>query len=102
MEPTTTALATSEKPDLSHVVEAALDAFWDVVVDHYPLAETGDLSPLTTVALDPLQCGPGFEAGGIGTVRMQGHPARTEMQRWPHDDRRCDQHPRLGARQRQD
>lgn len=49
---TTTAPATSEQPDLSHVVEAALDAFWDVVVDHYPLATTGDLSPLTTVALD--------------------------------------------------
>ena len=29
----------------------ALNAFWEVVVRHYPQAETGDLSPWTTVKL---------------------------------------------------
>jgi hypothetical protein len=42
----------NDKPDLRHVVEEALDAFWDVVAENYPLAEAGDLSPLSTVNLD--------------------------------------------------
>ena len=29
----------------------ALNAFWEVVVRHYPQAETGDLSPWATVKL---------------------------------------------------
>jgi hypothetical protein len=30
----------------------ALDAFWQVIVKHYPQATTGDLSPLATFRLD--------------------------------------------------
>ena len=33
------------------ITEEALDAFWAVIVKRYPQAKTGDLSPLTTVAL---------------------------------------------------
>jgi hypothetical protein len=33
------------------LVEQALDAFWQEVVEAYPLARTGDLSPLTTTRL---------------------------------------------------
>jgi hypothetical protein len=36
---------------LRSVAEDALEAFWQVIVQHYPQAETGDLSPLTTVRL---------------------------------------------------
>ncbi len=30
----------------------ALDAFWEVIVRHFPEATTGDLSPLTTFHLE--------------------------------------------------
>ncbi len=33
------------------VVEEALDAFWHVVVQRFPQAQTGDLSPLTAIRL---------------------------------------------------
>jgi hypothetical protein len=33
---------------LRSVTEEAMDAFWQVVVQHFPQAKTGDLSPLTT------------------------------------------------------
>lgn len=39
------------KRDSSSLAEKALDAFWEIVVRHYPEAKTGDLSPLTTLAL---------------------------------------------------
>lgn len=39
------------KVDLSSLAEKALDAFWEVVIRHYPEAKTGDLSPLTTFTL---------------------------------------------------
>lgn len=41
-----------ENPDLRSVTDEALEAFWQVVVKRYPQAETGDLSPLTTIRLD--------------------------------------------------
>lgn len=34
------------------VTDKALDAFWSVVADEFPTADTGDCSPETTVALD--------------------------------------------------
>jgi hypothetical protein len=37
---------------LRSVTEKATDAFWNVVVEHFPEAETGDLSPLTTFRFD--------------------------------------------------
>ncbi len=33
--------------NLDDVVEAALDAFWGTVVEHYPHAQSGDLNPAT-------------------------------------------------------
>lgn len=33
---------------LRSVADEAMDAFWEVVVQRFPQAETGDLSPLTT------------------------------------------------------
>jgi hypothetical protein len=33
------------------VANTALDAFWQVIVEQYPQAKTGDLSPLTTIRL---------------------------------------------------
>jgi len=33
------------------LIEEAIDAFWSVVVKHYPEAKTGDLSPETTIGL---------------------------------------------------
>lgn len=33
------------------LTDAALDAFWDVIVKRFPQATTGDLSPLTTFQL---------------------------------------------------
>lgn len=36
----------------SHLIAEALDAFWDVVTDAYPLAGTGDLSPLVSKNLE--------------------------------------------------
>jgi hypothetical protein len=37
---------------LDSLAGKALDAFWQVIVAHYPQADTGDLSPLTTLRLD--------------------------------------------------
>ena len=37
---------------LHAATQEALDAFWQVVVHHYPEAETGDLSPLTCFRFD--------------------------------------------------
>jgi hypothetical protein len=36
---------------LQDVADAALEAFWQVMVDRYPEAETGDLSPHAAFAL---------------------------------------------------
>lgn len=36
---------------LESVVEEALDAFWASVVERFPMAKTGDLSPETTFTL---------------------------------------------------
>jgi hypothetical protein len=33
------------------LIDEALTAFWEVVVRHYPQAETGDLSPWATIKL---------------------------------------------------
>jgi hypothetical protein len=38
--------------DLTSLTEQALEAFWEVIVRHYPQARTGDLSPERTIALD--------------------------------------------------
>jgi hypothetical protein len=48
----TTNASPAETPNLSRVAEDALDAFWDVVVENYPLAKTGDMSPAMTDALE--------------------------------------------------
>jgi len=37
---------------LRSIAAEALDAFWQVIVQRYPQAETGDLSPLTTINLE--------------------------------------------------
>jgi hypothetical protein len=37
---------------LHSVTEEAIDAFWNAVVERFPEAETGDLSPLTTIRFD--------------------------------------------------
>ncbi len=39
---------TKDKIDLNLLAREACDAFWLVVVQHYPEATSGDLSPLTT------------------------------------------------------
>lgn len=36
------------KPTVEALLHEAMTAFWEVIVKHYPEAETGDLSPLTT------------------------------------------------------
>ena len=36
---------------LRSAADEALDAFWQVIVQRYPEAETGDLSPWTTIKL---------------------------------------------------
>jgi hypothetical protein len=36
---------------LRSAADEALDAFWEVIVQRYPQAETGDLSPWTTIQL---------------------------------------------------
>jgi len=36
---------------LEAVVEDALRAFWEVIARRFPEAETGDLSPLTSISL---------------------------------------------------
>jgi hypothetical protein len=38
--------------DINAIVQHAQDAFWQVVVRHFPYATTGDLSPLTTLHFD--------------------------------------------------
>jgi len=40
------------KPQLKALTELALDAFWQVIVEHYPEAQSGDLSPWASVQLD--------------------------------------------------
>src|SRR5262245_48091583 len=50
-------IAPDDEPDhalqqLGSLASTALEAFWQVVVDHYPGAETGDLSPLATLRLE--------------------------------------------------
>ena len=37
---------------ITSTTDAALDAFWETVAQRHPDAETGDLSPLTTFALE--------------------------------------------------
>src|SRR4051794_20286269 len=46
-------MATRKKSpaDNQHLIDEALDPFWDIVVEAYPSAMTGDLSPLTTTRL---------------------------------------------------
>jgi hypothetical protein len=39
------------KSIIAPLADEALDAFWEIVVRHYPQAKTGDLSPLTTIKL---------------------------------------------------
>jgi len=39
------------KLTIAELADEAQDAFWAVVVRHYPQAKTGDLSPWTTVQL---------------------------------------------------
>ncbi len=39
------------KLNLRNSTDAALDAFWAVIVNRYPQAVTGDLSPGATIAL---------------------------------------------------
>ena len=39
------------KQQLRSVANEALDAFWEVVVRHFPNAETGDLSPWSAIEL---------------------------------------------------
>ena len=36
----------------SQIIEDALDAFWQVVADRFPAAESGDLSPWQTIMLE--------------------------------------------------
>lgn len=38
-------------PDIRSMTDEALDAFWEVVVKRFPQADTGDLSPGATIAL---------------------------------------------------
>ena len=38
--------------NMNQLADEALDAFWQVIVKHFPKATTGDLSPLTTVRLN--------------------------------------------------
>lgn len=38
--------------ELRSAADEALEAFWQVIVKRYPQAESGDLSPLTTVRLE--------------------------------------------------
>ena len=40
-----------EKREIEHLTEDALDAFWELVAERFPNAESGDLSPLTSFAL---------------------------------------------------
>jgi hypothetical protein len=40
-----------DKQQLKSVANDALDAFWAVVVRHFPTAETGDLCPWLTIQL---------------------------------------------------
>jgi hypothetical protein len=42
---------TKSKIDLKTVADEATEAFWQVVVKHFPSATSGDLSPLTTARL---------------------------------------------------
>ena len=46
----TPATPTQKSPEA--LAQEALDAFWEVIVKHFPRATTGDLSIARTVALD--------------------------------------------------
>jgi hypothetical protein len=46
-----TAQPDSQRNHLRSVADDALEAFWQVVVQRYPQAETGDLSPMATIRL---------------------------------------------------
>jgi len=46
-----TARPGSQRSHLQSVADDALEAFWQVVVQRYPQAETGDLSPIATIRL---------------------------------------------------
>ena len=39
------------KDDLRELADKALDAFWQVIAEQYPQAETGDLCPWSTIKL---------------------------------------------------
>jgi hypothetical protein len=41
----------ADERSLESIADEALDAFWHVIVQRFPQAKTGDLSPLTTVRL---------------------------------------------------
>jgi hypothetical protein len=34
------------------IADEAMDAFWQVIARHFPEAESGDLSPLTTIRFE--------------------------------------------------
>jgi hypothetical protein len=42
---------TIAKDDLRELADQALEAFWEVIVEHYPQAESGDLCPWLTIKL---------------------------------------------------
>jgi hypothetical protein len=49
-------MATNEtSPAIEELVQEADDAFWEVIVRHFPQARSGDLSPLATVQLTRAQ-----------------------------------------------
>lgn len=45
---------TKQKIDLRTLTQEAEDAFWQVVVQHYPEAKSGDLSPWTSFQLSQI------------------------------------------------
>ena len=46
---------TTTKLDLKSLVQEADEAFWQIVVKHYPEATSGDLSPCTSIRLNDAQ-----------------------------------------------
>jgi hypothetical protein len=41
----------ARKRSIASLADDALEAFWQIVVERYPQAETGDLSPMATIRL---------------------------------------------------
>ena len=41
-----------DKNSFEPLVDEALDAFWEIILNRFPEAKHGDLSPLATLALD--------------------------------------------------